>query len=106
MRDTLWRDGAPIVRRLTGLPEIRVRALLGSLLKSTQDDCARLYRVLREADDLRPVDPVAWLKAACNDGRQRKPGRLADSLAGIYGIEPNGRAPTLDLYPDEYRTDQ
>jgi hypothetical protein len=57
----LRRDGLLIVRKLTGKSETSARTFLGSLLKSTRDDCARVYRVVREADDLRPADPVAWL---------------------------------------------
>jgi hypothetical protein len=107
MRDALWRDGIPILRKLTGLPDGKARGLLGSLLKGTHDDCARVYRVLREADNLGPADPVAWIKAACDDARaQRKPGRVADSLAGIFGIPaPTDGPPTLDLYHNEWRTD-
>jgi hypothetical protein len=74
-------------------------------LKSTHDDCARVYRVLREADDLRSADPVAWIKAACNDARAKT--RVADSLAGILGIpdETDG-PPTIDIFDFEGRTDQ
>jgi hypothetical protein len=101
MRDVLWRDGLPIVQTLTGMPQSKARSLLGSLLKSTNDDCARVYRVLREAHDLRPVAPVAWIKAACNDGRPK--GRLADSLAGIFGgTAGRDDPPTLDLYSNEW----
>jgi hypothetical protein len=95
MRDVLWRDGLPILRKLTGKSETSVRSVLGSLLKSTHDDCARVYSALREAENLGPADPVAWLKAACSDTRAKN--RIADSLAGIYGIEPDG-PPTIDMF--------
>jgi hypothetical protein len=102
MRETLWRDGIPIMRNLTGWPDGKTRSFLGSLLKSTNDNCARVYRVIREADDLRPADPVAWLKAACDDGRaQRKPDHRMATVAAILKIPPPPDAwePTLDLTP-------
>ena len=46
-------------------------------------------------EDLRPADPVPWIKAACNDARVTN--RITDSLAGIYGIEPDG-PPTIDMF--------
>jgi hypothetical protein len=58
--------------------------------------------VVREADDMQPADPVAWLKAACNDARAKN--RVADSLAGIFGLEPDG-PPTLDIFPDDWRVE-
>jgi hypothetical protein len=102
MRDALWRDGLPIVRHLTGLPDGKARGLLGSLLKSTNDDCAKVYRALREAEDLRPAVPVAWLKAACDEGRsQRRPSRVADAMAGIGFAPADDRGPVLELFPHE-----
>jgi uncharacterized protein YdaU (DUF1376 family) len=64
IRTALWRDGIPIVRRLTGKSDSQVRTILGRLLRDGRDDCARLYGALREAENLRPADPIAWLTKA------------------------------------------
>lgn len=64
MRAALFRDGLPILRALTGKSEAQCRATLGGLLKTAQDDCARLYSLLREAESLVPADPLAWLNGA------------------------------------------
>jgi uncharacterized protein YdaU (DUF1376 family) len=63
-RDQLWTEGVPILRTLTGKPDARCRAQLGGMLKLLGDDCAALLAVLREAADLRPLDPSGWLVAA------------------------------------------
>lgn len=62
-----------LLRGLTGKPEGSTRALLGRLLKTARDDCPAVMRALREAADLRPVEPVAWLTAALSrpDADQR-----------------------------------
>jgi hypothetical protein len=54
-------SGTLIERKLAGLPDGQARIFLGSLLKSTGDDCVRVHRALREADYLDPADPVDWL---------------------------------------------
>jgi uncharacterized protein YdaU (DUF1376 family) len=63
-RAELWGEGLPILRGLTGKPDGPSRGLLGKLLKAARDDCPSVMRVLREAADLRPAEPVAWLTAA------------------------------------------
>ena len=63
-RDELWQHGKLIIRNLTGVSASSAGSLLGSLLKDAGDDCARVLAILREAEDLRPLDPAAWLKAA------------------------------------------
>ena len=52
------------MRSLTGKPDGPCRAFLGKLLKAARDDCPSVMRVLREAADLRPAEPAAWLTAA------------------------------------------
>lgn len=64
MRATLFRDGLPILAALTGKGDGQCRGLIGKWLAAMDDDCARLYAVLREAEGLKPVDPMAWLTAA------------------------------------------
>jgi uncharacterized protein YdaU (DUF1376 family) len=64
MRAALFRDGVPILIRLTGKADGACRALLGRLLQAAADDCAGLYRAIREAESAPPADPGAWLAAA------------------------------------------
>lgn len=54
-----------------------------------------------QSQDLRPADPVAWLKAACNDTRAKN--RVNDSLEGIFDVKlPPDGPPTIDLHADEW----
>lgn len=64
MRATLFEHGLPILRALTGKGDGQCRGLIGRWLAGMDDDCGRLYAVLREAEALRPADPMAWLTAA------------------------------------------
>jgi hypothetical protein len=63
-RTQLFRDGVPIVSGLTGKPTASARPLIGKWLKSSRDDCRRVLRVLEDARDANPIDPVAWVEAA------------------------------------------
>lgn len=60
----LFREGVPIVVGLTGKPDNPSRTLIGKWLKSSRDDCRRVLRVLEDARDANPIDPVAWIEAA------------------------------------------
>jgi hypothetical protein len=60
----LFREGIPIVAGLTGKPDSPTRTLIGKWLKSSRDDCRRVLRVLEDARDANPIDPVAWIEAA------------------------------------------
>jgi len=60
----LFREGIPIVAGLTGKPDTPTRTLIGKWLKSSRDDCRRVLRVLEDARDANPIDPVAWIEAA------------------------------------------
>jgi uncharacterized protein YdaU (DUF1376 family) len=60
----LFREGVPIVERLTGKPTSPTRTLIGKWLKSSRDDCRRVLRILEDARDANPIDPVAWIEAA------------------------------------------
>lgn len=65
-RSQLWSEGLATYRRLTGKGDGPSRSALGRLCKSTRDDCATVLAALREADDLRPLDPMAWLTRRCS----------------------------------------
>lgn len=65
-RSQLWSEGLATYRRLTGKGDGPSRSALGRLCKTTRDDCATVLAALREADDLRPLDPMAWLTRRCS----------------------------------------
>lgn len=60
----LFRYGVPMVVALTGLPEGRVRALIGKWRKTAKDDCRQVLRVIEDARDHNPTDPVPWIEGA------------------------------------------
>jgi len=93
VRKALWDEGVPILRRLVGKSETQTRGLLGRLLRDAKDDCAVMLATLRDAEDLRPIDPVAWLTEAARD-RGIKTGslqRIADewNLLSIDELDAN-----------------
>jgi len=76
-RAELFGPGLGRLRRMTGRPDGASRAILGRLLREVGDDCALLNRLLFEAEDARPADPVAWISAAIlsRTGRRAAPSR-------------------------------
>jgi uncharacterized protein YdaU (DUF1376 family) len=60
----LFRFGTPTVARLAGLDTKRARAVVGKLMQALGDDGGAVMAVLREAESLQPIDPVAWMIAA------------------------------------------
>ena len=64
VRTQLFSEGLRRLRGITGQPEGKSRALIGRWLKATHDDASEVLRAIREAADLRPSDPVAWMEAA------------------------------------------
>lgn len=66
-RTMLFRDGVPTLRQLTGKSDGAARALIGKWLRTTRDDCKRLSRVIEDARDANPADPVAWIEAALQE---------------------------------------
>lgn len=70
-RDQIWTEGVTILRRLTGQADRPARAALGRLLRTSGDDCAKVFNVLWDATDARPVDPMAWLVAALRPEKRR-----------------------------------
>jgi hypothetical protein len=69
-RASLFRDGLSIVRGLTGKSEAGTRALIGKWLKASRDDCRQVLRVIEDARDANPADPVAWIEAALRGPRK------------------------------------
>ncbi|MET3890406.1 uncharacterized protein YdaU (DUF1376 family) [Bosea sp. OAE506] len=76
-RTMLFRVGVPAIRQLTGKSDGATRALIGRWLKTARDDCKRLSRVIEDAQDAKPADPVAWIEAAL----QQRPGHQQSGLA-------------------------
>ena len=75
-RAELWQVGLGLLGRMTGKPPKACRTLLGQLLRPMRDDCAGLLAVLREAEEARPVEPVAWLQGAVRHRTHAKPGAM------------------------------
>lgn len=89
-REALWRDGLPILRRLTGKSDGQCRAALGRLLRDLADDCPRLMLILREAETLRPADPMAWLTRSVGNAGRPPPPRYEsrrDAVARAWGFD-------------------
>lgn len=72
-RTALFQLGLQAVRGLTGKSEGQSRSLIGKWLKACGDDASILNRILLEAADLRPAEPVAWIEAAVGQHSGRSP---------------------------------
>lgn len=64
-RTDLFRTGLAEVRRMTGLPDGRARALLGKCLKAADDNASGVSEAIARCADTRPADAVPWLLQAC-----------------------------------------
>lgn len=60
----LWREGTQIFVEMTGMPEPAVRKLIGKWRKTAKDDCRQVLRVLEDARDHNPSDPIPWIEGA------------------------------------------
>lgn len=72
-RTALFRLGLQAVRGLTGKSEAQSRGLIGKWLKACGDDASILNRIILEAADLRPAEPVAWIEKAVAQHSGRSP---------------------------------
>ncbi|GBQ90067.1 DUF1376 domain-containing protein [Gluconobacter albidus] len=72
-RTALFQLGLKAVRGLTGKSEAQSRSLIGKWLKACGDDASILNRVILDAADLRPAEPVAWIEAAVGQHSGRSP---------------------------------
>jgi hypothetical protein len=65
-KDLLWRDGLPILRKLTSKGDDPTRRMLGKMVDAIGKDHAALLAILRRAASEQPDGPVAWIHAAIN----------------------------------------
>lgn len=101
IRAALWRDGWPIINKLTGMGETKSRRFLGGLLKDVNDDCQKLYGILRAAESQKPIQAEAWLKKSCQPGKPtRANGKPTgtDNVRELYNMV-HGKTGSLDLDP-------
>ena len=61
-RDRLWQE-IPRISKVTGIPEKRLRPIIGKWLKILGDNAEVLNKVLAEAVEHRPADFVSWVTA-------------------------------------------
>jgi hypothetical protein len=85
-RGELFGAGLARTRRLTGKSDGQCRAMLGRWLRDLGDDCTGLSRVLFEAEDARPADPVAWIEAAVRSRRGERPPPQASPVRRGNGL--------------------
>lgn len=80
-RTSLFRDGVAIVVNLTGKSQAGTRALIGKWLKASRDDCRQVLRVIEDARETNPADPVAWIEGALRGPRKPATNDMAFVMA-------------------------
>ena len=85
VRTQLFREGLATLRHISGKTDAQSRSLLGRWLRDARDDAARLLSLLRQAEDMRCADPIAWISASL---RGRSDPFLATIRADINGTGP------------------
>ncbi len=85
VRTQLFREGLATLRRISGKTDAQSRSLLGRWLRDARDDAARLLSLLRQAEDTRCADPIAWISASL---RGRSDPFLATIRADFNGTGP------------------
>jgi hypothetical protein len=80
-RSRLFRDGLAIVVGLTGKTEAGTRPMIGRWLKASRDDCRQVLRVIEDAREANPADPVAWIEAALRGPRKPPTNSMAFVMA-------------------------
>jgi hypothetical protein len=80
-RSLLFRDGLSIVVGLTGKTEAGTRPMIGRWLKVSRDDCRQVLRIIEDAREANPADPVAWIEAALRGPRKPPTNSMAFVMA-------------------------
>ena len=92
----LWREGIPILQRLTGKSDGQCRGMLAKMRQGVQDDCPKLLMILQQARDMRPTDPVAWIMAATQDRKRAAYPRRQTASEAV--TEAFGPSPFLERF--------
>lgn len=80
----LFSEGRQFLAHVTGKSPDSLRSALGQLVKEAGGDCSVVLAAIEAAKVERPVDPIPWLRRAC---QQRNPGRksTADKIGDDWG---------------------
>jgi hypothetical protein len=91
-RHRLFAEGVPMIRHLTGLSDRSARSGIGLLMKEAKDDAARVLEIIRRAIDLRPIDPMAWLRAAVKaEPKRHLPADIMEAFLAAERDAADGR---------------
>lgn len=64
-KDRLWSEGLSFLEQATGKSQQACRGPLGLMIKDAGGDCSIVLAAIEDAKAERPVDPVPWLRRAC-----------------------------------------
>ena len=70
-RSILFSHTLQLLRHMTGQHIDRCRGILGRLLRDLDDDASVVIRIVQDAADERPIDPLAWIMAVAGARRPR-----------------------------------
>lgn len=84
-RDRLFREGLPVLMRMTGKPRQPSAAIIGKWLRETLDDPVAVLRAIEDAAANRVADPVSWIEAALRhrDGQPTRGQRARNGWAAM-----------------------
>lgn len=74
-KDILFSEGRQFIAEVTGKSADSLRGTVGKLINDAGGDCSVVLGAIEAAKLERPVEPIAWLRRAC---QQRNPGRKTD----------------------------
>ncbi|MEE8658870.1 hypothetical protein CGLAMM_07340 [Acetobacteraceae bacterium EV16G] len=101
-RQILFRTGLDNVSRLTGKPPPQCRPVIGRWLKACKDEAHLVNKVIAEAVEQRPADPIAWITASL---RHRIPPLIQASVAR-FGLDEVDLDAPLRVYHEQCRREQ
>lgn len=104
-RTKLFRVGLADVVAMTGRPESSVRSLVGRWLKTMNDDCRGLSRLIEDAKSANPADPVAWIEGSIRQRRGTGPPQSRNGFAAVAlelsGYRHDQRGSTESEFTDD-----